>query len=206
MYFQLLSHATFWSFLLALDKDLAEQCKQQRCPCGGRLHCAHFPRKPRGVASALLSDEDRRRFSFCCSVCRKRVTPPSVRFLGRKVYLGAVVVLVGAMRQGASPRRVRELTELFGADRKTINRWRTFWEEQFPPSPFWNSARALLAPVFKIVDFPRSLLEAFVHHGEHQEGWKNLLLFLSPITTREGLGSSVFDGFQAPAEDGRRPV
>ncbi|NLS97786.1 MAG: hypothetical protein GXX96_37065 [Planctomycetaceae bacterium] len=35
--------------------------------------------------------------------CRKRTTPLSVRFLGRKVYLGAVVVLVAAMRQGPSP-------------------------------------------------------------------------------------------------------
>jgi len=33
---------------------------------------------------------------FCCAVdgCRSRATPPSLRFLGRKVYLAAIVVLV----------------------------------------------------------------------------------------------------------------
>jgi hypothetical protein len=40
------------------------------------------------------------RFSFCCDRdgCRNRATPPSVRFLGRKVYLGAVVMLISASR------------------------------------------------------------------------------------------------------------
>jgi hypothetical protein len=48
--------------------------------------------------------------SLCCSRdgCRRRMTPPSVRFLGRRVYLGAVLVLVSAMQQGSLPgRRVR---------------------------------------------------------------------------------------------------
>ena len=59
------------------------------------------------------------RLSFCCDRdgCRKRTTPPSVRFLGRKVYLGAIVILISAMRQGPSPRRVRELSARFGVDR-----------------------------------------------------------------------------------------
>ena len=70
----------------------------------------------------------------------------SVRFLGRKVYLGAVVVLVAAMRQGPSPRRVRELSELFDADRRTIARWRVFWREHFPQTPFWKVARSRLVP------------------------------------------------------------
>jgi hypothetical protein len=32
-------------------------------------------------------------------------------------------VLISAMRHGPSPRRVRELSALFGADRRTIARW-----------------------------------------------------------------------------------
>jgi len=65
-----------------------------------------------------------------------------VRFLGRKVYLGAIVVLISAMRQGPTPRRVRELSERFGADETTIARWQTFWREHFPQTPFWKVARA----------------------------------------------------------------
>jgi hypothetical protein len=127
-----------------------------------------------------------------------------VRFLGRKVYLGAVVILVAAMRQGPTPRRVRELTELFGADRRTIYRWRDFWNEHFPQTTFWQVARARLVPVFEIVEFPRSLWKAFVRAGKDRDGWKKLLCFLSPITTAKGLEIKVSDDCDQPAEDARR--
>ena len=39
---------SFWSFLLSIDKDLADSTRQQGCSCGGRLHCASYPRAPRG--------------------------------------------------------------------------------------------------------------------------------------------------------------
>ena len=41
--------------------------------------------------------------------CRRRHTPPSVRFLGRRVYAGLVVVLVSAMHHGLKPERVQML-------------------------------------------------------------------------------------------------
>jgi len=115
------------------------------------------------------------------------MTPPSVRFLGRKVYLGAVVILVAAMRQGPSPRRVRELSKLFAADRRTINRWRAFWSERFPLTTFWKVARGRLIPIIKVDVLPRALLEAFIRNDQDRDGWKKLLLFLSPITTPGGL-------------------
>jgi predicted DNA-binding transcriptional regulator YafY len=127
-----------------------------------------------------------------------------VRFLGRKVYLGAVVILVSAMRQGPTPRRVRELTKLFDVDRRTIYRWRDFWNEHFPKTTFWKVARARLVPVFEIVDFPRSLLEAFVHAGDDRNGWGELLRFLSPITITKGLAINICDDCGQPAEDARR--
>ena len=97
-----------------------------------------------GALPVQLPEPERVRLSFCCDRdgCRKRVTPPSVRFLGPKVYLGAVVLLISAMRQGPSPRRIRELSQLFGADRRTIARWQVFWREHFPQTPFWKRARA----------------------------------------------------------------
>ena len=61
--------------------------------------------------------------------------------------LGAIVILISAMRQGPSPRRVRELCTRFGADRRTIARWQIFWREHFPQTPFWKIARAGLVPV-----------------------------------------------------------
>jgi hypothetical protein len=107
-----------------------------------------------------------------------------VRFLGRKEYLGAVVVLIGAMRQGPTPRRVRELSRLFGVDRATIARWWTFWRDRFPQTPFWKIARALLAPVVEIVSLPYSLVDGFPSRHSPCAGWALLLRFLSPIATR----------------------
>ena len=205
MYHELLRDATFWAFLFSVDKDLAETAKAKQCPaCGGRLHRADYPRKPRGPQH--LPDEYRWRLSFCCAQdgCRKRLTPPSVRFFGRKVYLGAVVILVSAMRQGPSPRRVRQLTELFGASRDTIYRWREFWNEHFPKTTFWKVARARLVPVVEIIDFPRSILEAFVRGQDDRDGWSRLLLFLSPISLAKGLTTTVSEYSGRPAEDADR--
>jgi hypothetical protein len=188
MYHVLLRDASFWTFLFDIDKDLASRARQQGCPCGGRLHCANYPRKPRG-GGEKLPESYGRRFSFCCDRdgCRKRTTPPSVRFLGRKVYLAAVVVLVAAMRHGPSPRRVRELTQLFGADRHTIARWCTFWREHFPQTPFWKTARGRLRSRPATGDLPRALFDAFIRHEDSREEWKRLLEFLSPITVTGGL-------------------
>jgi hypothetical protein len=77
MYHSLPSDARFWSFLDSVDEDLAETTRKQACPCGGRLHCANYPRKPRGGPDSL-PETYQLRFSFCCDRdgCRKRTTPP----------------------------------------------------------------------------------------------------------------------------------
>jgi hypothetical protein len=70
------------------------------------------------------------------------------------------------MRQGPTPRRVRELSRRFGADRRTIARWQVFWREHFPQTPFWKVAQARLVPVVKIATLPYSLVDAFL--GRHR--------------------------------------
>lgn len=183
MYHDLPDAASFWSVLFAIDQDLAETARKNACPCGGRLHCANYLRKPRGTP-VQLSEPLRTRLSFCCDRdgCRKRVTPPSVRFLGPKVYLGAIIIVISAMRQGPTPRRVRELSKRFGADRRTIARWQVFWREHFPQTHFWKIARARIVPVVEIVSLPCSLVEAFLLRHRTCGGWTLLLRFLSPIT------------------------
>ena len=193
MYHDLPRDASFWLFLLSIDRDLAQDARSRGCSCGGRLHCADYPRKPRGGPDDLPAGYSRR-LSFCCDRegCRKRVTPPSVRFLGRTVYLGVVVVLVSAMRQGPTPRAARELSKRFGADRRTIARWQVFWREHFPETAFWKVARGRLVPVVKIVTLPWSLVEAFLVTGDSRQNWGRLLRFLSPITIGGPPGSAVF--------------
>ena len=177
----------FWAFLLSIDKDLAECTRQKGCACGGRLHCANYPRAPRGGPDHL-PEEYHCRFSFCCDRdgCRKRFTPPSVRFLGRKVYLGAMVILISAMRQGPTPRRVRELSTLFGSDAATIARWQAFWRDHIPQTPFWKVARARLIPVVDVFALPLSLLDAFLRTKDPYQDWGHLLRFLSPLTIPGG--------------------
>ena len=188
MYHELPGAASFWSFLFAIDQDLAETARKNVCSCGGRLHRADYVRKPRGTP-ASLPELLRIRLSFCCDRdgCRKRTTPPSVRFLGRRVYLGAIVILISAMRQGPSPRRVRELSARFGVDQRTIARWQVFWREHFPQSSFWKTARARLAPTVPIISLPYSLVDAFLSRHPDNLGWTLLLRFLAPITITGGL-------------------
>lgn len=96
-----LSNRHFYLFLIRLDEELAAQTRAAGCPCGGTLHCANYPRKPRGCPRWVRAAYETR-LSFCCSRCRRRTTSQSVRFLGRRVYLGWVVVLCSARHAGQS--------------------------------------------------------------------------------------------------------
>ena len=93
------------------------------------------------------------------------------------------------MRQGPSPRRVRELTHLFGADRRTIARWQVLWRELVPLTPFWKIARGRLSTWAEII-LPRSLLDQFLAGNDPCQGWVLLLCFLSPITLTGALPST----------------
>lgn len=177
---RLLSNPNFLLLLLFIDRDIAEKVRAEGCPCGGRLHAAHYPRKPRGGASCPDADFSLR-LSFCCDRdgCRCRSTPPSVRFLGRKVYLGVMVVLITAMRQGPTPKASVVLEKHCGADRRTIARWQAWWKENFAASKFWKAARARCVPWPKPVELPRALLDLF--RADSPDGMAGLLRFLSPL-------------------------
>lgn len=189
-----LRDARFWLVLFRIDQDIADQAQSAGCAhCRGPLHSADYLRKPRGVPANALSIETHYRLSFCCGRegCRKRRTPPSVRFLGRKVYLGAVVVLVTAMLQGPTPRGMRKLGELFGADRRTISRWQRFWEEIFSRTKFWATAKGQFMPPADEDLPPGSLLNRF-EGSSLEERLRALLLFLVPITVSGGLALEAF--------------
>jgi hypothetical protein len=108
-----------------------------------------------------------------------------------QVYLSAVILLISALRQGPSPRRVRELSRLFGADRRTIARWQVFWREHFPQTPFWKLARARLAALGDAATVPLDLLRAFLGRHADCDDWARLLRFLAPISTAGGLRTAV---------------
>jgi len=182
LYRELLADATFHHLLLAFDADLAEVARAGRCPlCGGALHSSGYQRKPRGRGCKLGPEHDRR-FSFCCAVdgCRSRETPASLRFLGPKVYLAAMVVLIAVMRHGATTARVEHLTDLVGVDRRTAEHWRRWWRDSFTATPFWQVARAAFMPPVKHDGLPAALLERFA--GDAADRLVALLRFIGPVT------------------------
>ena len=182
MYQALLADAKFHQQLLAFDRDLAAQCRAAGCPeCGGVLHTANYPRKPRGRPVALGEEHDRR-FSFCCAVdgCRSRATPASLRFLGRKVYLAVIVTLIAAMRDGLTEQRVGKLAETIGVDRRTVARWRNWWRACFTATPFWRAQSAGLMPPIDAARLPTALLERFA--GDTAQQLIAFLSFLGPMT------------------------
>ena len=170
----------FFLSLFEMDKQLAERTQTQGCSCGGRLHVADYPRKPRGLP-AEVEDLYATRFSFCCARedCRKRCTPASVRFLGRRVYVGAVVVFLSALRFIHAPNR--EADERGPkVPRRTVRRWQKFWQSSFLASEFWQKERGNFMPPLQQSRLPASVLERCT--GEFYHRLSATLFWLSPIS------------------------
>jgi hypothetical protein len=176
--------ARVWQLLLEADRELAEEARAQGCSCGGRLHRARYPRKPRRGLPGEVREDYGWRESLCCERegCRRRTTPPSLRFLGRRVYLGLLVVLVSAMTGGVTERRAAAMRELVGVSVRTLQRWRAWWLKTLPEMVFWREARGRLASAVDEGRLPASLLERFPGEGAG-DGLLACLRFLAPITT-----------------------
>lgn len=154
-----LSDTRFYELLFRIDQSIAEEVRAAGCACGGALHSARYPRKPRGIRQAL-DERYATRLSFCCAVdgCRRRSTPPSTRFLGRKVYLGVIVVLATALHHGLTPARRRALLEVLDMAPQTLSRWRRWWRETFVTSRCWQALRGQFVPPVNIARLPDALL------------------------------------------------
>ncbi len=174
----LLQDPNFFRLLLRIDEELAGETRAGGCPCGGVLHRADYPRKPRGCLNEVRADYESR-FSFCCSQCRKRSTSMSVRFLGRRVYLALVVVLASARLTGQTPATAR-ICEALEVPLRTLQRWRYWWDVHFPLTSLWQAACARFMPPVAIDQLPACLLERFA--GAAGESLRRLLVFLSPLT------------------------
>lgn len=189
MYQSLFEDASLPGILRRVDEDFARATKEAGCRCRGVLHVANYPRKPRCPWDLPKGCD--LRLSFTCAECRKRSTPPSALFMGRKVYLGVVVALVSALRQGQTPKRMAVLKEQWGVPARTVARWREWWGEAFTKSPFWRSARACFAKPLDEDAMPLSLLEAFDVETGRTDRLCALLRFFSPVTTRPWLLAQV---------------
>jgi hypothetical protein len=193
LYQALLRDSSFFDLLLRFDQDLAEETRRAGCACDGVLHRAFFERKPRGDPPGL-GREHTVRFSYCCAVegCRRRVTPPSLRFLGRKVFFGVVVLLVPVLRDGSTPARLERLRAEFSVSLRTLRRWIRWWRETFSASRFWLASRGRFARPVASQALPSSLCSAFEGLGQAPSRVLGLLRFLAPITTGQGFLGPAF--------------
>lgn len=187
----------FFSQLEALDAQITTQVATAGCRhCGGPLHRSDYPRKPRGALIAGVGEGFGKRHSLCCGRrgCRKRALPPSLRFLGRRVYLEAVVVLAIVFVQMLG--RVGEVAAATGVPVWTLRRWRAWWQNDFPRLPTWEELRARFIPPPPLESqLPQSLLArlgwqpSLNGSAQPDEQLSLLARLLAPMTT-----SSVVDG------------
>jgi len=94
------------------------------------------------------------------------MTPPSLRFLGRKVFFGVLVLLLPVLRDGPTPERLGRLCTAFAVSVRTVRRWCRFWRETFVTSRVWQAARGHFAVVVRAEAMPGSLLGAFSEIGD----------------------------------------
>lgn len=148
--------------------------------CGGTLHRADYPRKPRSCPRELRERFDSR-LSFCCASCRRRTTAQSVRFLGRRVHLALAVVLLSARSSAAAPVAIRAALAVAP---RTLARWRQWWHERFPATPLWRAECARFMPPLPSTTLPHGLLARFGADGVG--AMLHLLRWLAPVTLDAG--------------------
>ena len=178
----ILQQPSFFQFLAAIDSDLASRARMKGCSfCGGALHSACYPRKPRGGSVELETTAATTRQSFCCDKCRRRTTPESVRFLGRRVYPGFIMILLSAMQSGVTDKLINELSLSLGVTRRTLQRWRHWWREVFVQTPFWDYSRGVFMPPIEHTALPMSLLNRF-NGNDAKSQLVQSLRFLTPLS------------------------
>jgi hypothetical protein len=177
----------FFRLLVELDEAVTDRVAAEGCPvCNGPLHRSDYDRKPRGALLAPAGEAFARRFSLCCGRegCRKRAMPPSVRFLGRRVYLGAVVILASIV--ALALHAAAEVRRQTGVPARTTRRWLGWWHGPFLRTGMFVSICARLVGV-DVGCVPASIVDRL--EGTRTQQVRTMLELLAPLTT-----SSVPDG------------
>jgi hypothetical protein len=181
----------FFKGLTTIDTAIVARAAEEPCrDCGGPLYRGDYPRKPRGGLLAIAAEAWGRRFSLCCGRdgCRHRATPPSVRFLGRRVYVGAIVVLASAVALAAVT--VSAGVRTTGVPARTTRRWLRWWRGPFTASGPFVDLSARLVPAPDRARLPASLLERLA--GDEPSAIAKLLAWVAPLTTTSCPGGSRF--------------
>lgn len=160
-----LQKSSLFHRLKQIDFDLSEHVRKQGCPyCGGALHYANYPRKPRGGPDDIPEDCSIR-YSLCCAEpsCRKRTLPPSCLFWERKVYLRCfIVVAMTSYQNGFQGTMIAKLSRMLDVSRQTIKRWITYFRDEFPQGPTWKKLRGRIIGSIGNANLPGALVQYFL--------------------------------------------
>jgi hypothetical protein len=111
--------------------------------------------------------------------------PVSVRFLGRKVYLGVVVAVATIVVRGMDCGAARLLRRTIGVARSTLGRWRAWWRA-LPGSGWWQRLRGVAPLGVDATALPSSLLAVLT--GVPSERMLRLLRLLEPLSVGSDSG------------------
>ena len=170
----------FFEGLTAFDAEIAARVEAAGCRfCGARLYRGDYPRKPRGGIVAIAAESFVRRFSFCCGRdgCRRRATPPSIRFLGRRVYVGAAVLVASVIAlAGGTSAAVQRAT---GIASRTTRRWLRWWRGPFVTTAVFVDLAARIVGLDRF-RLPASVVEQMSEPAVTRV--RRILGWLAPLT------------------------
>ena len=177
-----------------IDQEIADEFFRTGCcrHCKSKeLSRSDYPRDPRGIpkdASEEIINKYSCRFSFLCRKCRRRTTPPSVRFMGRKIYATLGVLWVSLENERGALPGLEELRQLMGKclSDVTIERWLNWWQSKVWNSPFWKEFQGQLLGEIKQSQFISGVWDHFKRQlSDSTSICDAVLRFFSPITKPE---------------------
>jgi hypothetical protein len=172
----------FFEKLREVDEGIVERAAEEKCRyCGGPLHRGDYPRKPRGGVVGAAGEAFTRRYSLCCGRegCRRRATPVSVRFLGRRVYLGVTVIVTSTVALVLAAARALRLAT--GVAPRTARRWARWWRGPFTETSVFLELVGRLSTHVSRDRLPTSILEVLAEQDARRLA--KLLGWLAPLTT-----------------------
>jgi hypothetical protein len=178
--------ASFHACLLAIDERVAALTTSLGCRCcGGPVCVANYERKVRGLDEACeAAGRYAIRLSLCCIAegCRKRVTPPSVRFAGRRVY-AAVVFVLGSAAYARMHSVLAACASAGSASMSwlTLTRWARYFRADFVAHPWFVALVSAFMMDIDTAVLPDSWLDAF--EGDLRTRLVHLLRAYAPWTT-----------------------
>lgn len=159
--------------LYARDQEILLVARKKGCHCAGKLDTANYSRKVRGIPTDVEDLMDTR-FSLCCRDCRKRTTPISMRFWGRKIYW-VMTIITNLILLSSNDRSVPP---------QTLKRWQRYFSFM-PLSRFWREHSSRFMPPLNTDHLLTNIVNRFFSRDGPND-WYQFLLFIMPLSQETG--------------------